>query len=338
MRKKLNVLLAFDSPFEAPADYDFAEELRTEDWKTERDVYAALCDNGFEVRLLGIHNTFFPLLEELHSRPPDVVFNLTEVFRNKARLDKNIVWIIESAGTAYTGASPAALMTCNNKALSKKIMTYHKIRVPNFYTFFRGKKVWLPRRLRPPLIVKPLSDEASRGIARASVVDTEEALVQRVRFIHEQMRSDAIVEEFIEGRELYIGLMGARKVRTLPPIEMKFGKLPEEEPRVATYKAKWDRRYRKRWGIKNTFAANLPENLPKEISDVCKRAYKALDIHSYARFDVRVTSGGEVYILEANANPCLAEDEDFAQAALKAGISYEELIRQIVTRARKIRR
>lgn len=331
MRKKLNVLLLFDSPFFAPRDYDFDKEFQTDLWTTERNVYGALLKNRYKVKRLGIHDNISILIDEIKENRPDIVFSLTEVFNEKTRFDKNVVWLLDMLEVPYTGASPAILQICNNKALTKKILSYHRIKVPDFYTFFRKHKIWLPKKLKTPLIVKPLSEEASRGISQASVVDNEEKLIERVKFIHENMNLDVIVEEYIDGREFYIGVMGYKQIKVFPPIELKFGNELEDEARIATYKAKWDNKYRKKWGIKNTLVGKLPEGIGEKITDICKRAYKSLDIRSYTRFDIRLASDGHIHILEVNANPCLGKDEDFALCAEKAGLPFNTLIKKIIS-------
>ncbi|MBL7170841.1 MAG: ATP-grasp domain-containing protein [Candidatus Omnitrophica bacterium] len=331
----MKVLLTFDTPSSFSGGHDFQKEFEDPDWVTEKDVYKALLKNGHEVSLLGIHKDITILIEEIKVNRPDVVFNLIETFRDKVHLDKNVAWLLEMLQVPYTGAPPTSLLICNNKALSKQILSFHKIRIPDFCTFYRKHKVWLPKRLTPPLIVKPLSDEASRGISQASVVDNEQFLIERVRFIHEKMNADAIVEEYIDGREMYLGALGSKKITVFPPIEMKFANVPEDEPRVATYKAKWDKEYRKKWGIKNVFTGRLAGDTEKRIKDICKRAYRALNIQGYARFDIRVSSDSRIYILEANANPGLAKDEDFGVAAEKAGIPYTKLIQKLLSHALK---
>lgn len=335
MKKRLRILQVFDSPYTTAQDYDFIDEFKLEDWKTERDVYNALLANNHEVKLLGINDDIVALTQKAKEFKPDVIFNLTEVFNQKSYLDKNFAGVLEMMEVPYTGATPETLMICNNKALSKKILRFHRIRGPRFHVFYRGRKVWLPKRLKLPLIVKPLSEEGSRGIALASVVDNEEAFLERVKFIHEKMQQDAIIEEYIEGREFYISVLGNKRVRVLPAREMTFGKIPDDEPRIATYKAKWDSKYRKNWGIKNTFALKLPNGAWKRIEDTCKRAYRALNMHSYARFDIRLTSQGNVYIIEVNANPCLAVDDEVGSSAEKSGITYNQLMDRILMLALK---
>ena len=335
MKKKLRILQVFDSPYVTPRGYDFTNEFKEENWETENDVYKALLANGHEVKLLGINNDIVPLVEEIKEFKPEVMFNLAEVFNQKSHLDKNLAGVLEMHDIPYTGASPETLMICNNKALSKKILRFHRIRGPRFHVFYRGRKVWLPHSLKLPLIVKPLAEEGSRGISLASVVDNEEAFKERVKFIHEKMKGDAIVEEYIDGREFYVSVIGNKKVRVLPLREMIFGKIPDDEPRIATYKAKWDSKYRKNWGIKNTFANKLPNGVLKKIEDTCKRAYRVLNMHSYARFDIRLTPGEIVYIIEVNANPCLSGDDEVGASAEKAGITYDQLMDRIVMLALK---
>jgi len=332
---KKNVLLLFSSPYNKPRGYDYKEEFADEEnMYTENDVHRALLANGFVVRLLGIHNDLKPLFEEIAEFPPDVIFNMVEVFDDQSSLEKNVGSLLEMLRIPHTGATSENLFTCNNKGLTKKIFRFHRIKSPRFYLFYRGHKIWLPKIIRLPAVIKPLCEEASRGISQASVVDNEEAFRERVQFIHKNMDLDAIAEEFIEGRELYVSVIGKKRLTVFPAREMIFGELPEDA-RIATYKAKWDDQYRDRWGIKSVSAANLANGVWEEIEDVCKRAYRALNVNSYIRFDIRVTPQGGVYIIEPNANPCLAKIDEFALSAEKKGISYNQLIKKIVTMALK---
>jgi len=336
VKKKIKVLLVFDTPVEYAIDHDYREEFKEEGWETESDIYNALIELGCEVRTLGICKDITTIINEIKTNRPEVIFNLTEVFDQRASLDKNFVGVLEMLGVPYTGSSAKALFLCNDKALHKKILRFHRIRVPRFQVFYRGHRVWLPKKLKLPFIVKPLSDEASRGISLASIVDNESALIERVRFIHEKMQMDAIIEEYIDGRELYASVIGSKRIRVLPFREMKFGTIAEDdEPRIATYKAKWDLAYRKKRGMKNVFPGKLAEGVEEKIIDICKRAYRALNLQSYARFDIRVASSGRVYIIEANANPNLAKDDELAQSADKAGITYARLVQDIISLAQK---
>lgn len=334
MKKNLKVLLLFNAPYPTLRGYDFKEEFSDPDnMYTERDVYEALLENGYEVRMLGLFNDITPLLEEIRDFKPEVVFNLVEVFNDKTHLEKNIGALLELLDIPYTGAATDSLLICNNKALSKKILRFHRLRVARFHTFARGHKIWRPRTVKLPAIVKPLCEEASRGISQASIVDSDETFVERIKFIHDNMNMDAIAEEYIEGRELYVSVIGNKRLLVLPPREMKFGQWPEDEPRIATYRAKWDDKYRDHWGIKSVAAGKLADGVAERIEEVCKRAYRALNMNSYVRFDIRVTPEGQVYIIEPNANPCIARIDELAQSAEKEGILYSQLIRRIVTMA-----
>jgi len=326
MKKKLNVLLLFDFPEDFPLDYDYRMNLDDPDWLLQRSVSKALADLGHTVSLFGFHKKIELLLKVIEQNKPDIIFNCADVFNQKSQFDKNIAWLLEMLEIPYTGASPGDLLICNNKALNKKILSFHKVRVPSFHTFYKHKKIAMIKKLNLPCIVKPLCEEASRGISLASVVDKPEALIERIKFIHESMNLDAIVEEYIEGREFYVSVFGNKKITVLPLREMLFGKLPHDEPRIATYKAKWDESYRKRWEINNVPAQNIDLRIVADIEKVCKRAYRALNLQSYARFDIRVTADHKIYIIEPNANPSLLPDDEFALSAKKAGISYDQLV------------
>jgi len=326
--------MVFDFPRAVKPDYDFAEEFADPDGSyTENDVYQALLECGYEVHRLSLFDDVRPLLDAVRDINPDVIFNLCDTFKNVTHWDKNILATMELLGVPCTGASSSALFLCNDKGLCKKILRFHRVRTPRFHTFYRGHKVWLPKRLKLPCIIKPLTEEASRGISQASIVDDEAGFLARIKMIQGRMELDAIAEEYIDGRELYVGVIGDRALRTLPAREMTFGDMAEDEPRIATYKAKWDDKYRKRWGISNHDAKPIEVDLQKRIDEVCKLAYRALNLRSYARFDLRVTAGGNVYVIEPNANPCIAKDDELAQSALKAGIAYPSLIRKVVNQA-----
>jgi len=171
-----NILLIFDSTYFTPQGHDFTEDFKDKDWVTERDIFNALQENGFTVTLIGLFDDISLLINEIKENPPDVVFNLTEVFKYKSKFDKNVAAVLEMLEIPYTGASPASMLICNDKALSKKVLTYHKVRTPKFHTYRRNRRIILPKRLNFPLVVKPLHEEASRGISQASVVDSEKAL------------------------------------------------------------------------------------------------------------------------------------------------------------------
>jgi D-alanine-D-alanine ligase len=330
VKKKLRILALFDVGSPTALDEDLRAELETADWKVEKDVLDALKSLGHETDYLAIFDDLDLLRQKLDSYEPDLVFNLADQFRNNRALDQNIVSFLELRGCAFTGCGSTGLTLCKHKAISKKILGYHRIRVPEFTVVARGRRVSRPARLAFPLIVKPLKEEASYGIAQASFVESDEQLEERVQFIHASHESDAIVEQYVDGRELYVSILGSQRLTAFPMRELVFEDVPPDQPKIATFRAKWDAGYRKRWGLKNKSVGKLDPVLAKRIVDTCKRIYRLLTIDGYGRVDLRVTPEGEIYFIEANPNPHLASDEDFALSALAAGVSYPKLIERIV--------
>jgi D-alanine-D-alanine ligase len=196
--------------------------------------------------------------------------------------------------------------------------------------FPRGRRPRIPKKLRFPLFVKSSTEDASLGIAHASVVADGKQLAERIDFIHEQTHSDALVEEYIEGRELYVGVLGNDRLKVLPVWEMTFGSLPENLPAIATRKVKWDRSYQQRYGITTAAAENLPVGTEARLEQLSKRIFRALHLTGYARMDFRLREDGALYVLEANANPNISAAEDFAQSAKKAGMDYDGLLQRIM--------
>lgn len=230
----------------------------------------------------------------------------------------------------YTGCNPRGLMLSRDKVLTKQVLAWHRIATPAFRLFPFGKRFREPRRLTFPLFVKSAVEDASLGISQASLVEDMQSLRQRVEFIHENVQTDALVEEYVDGRELYIGVMGNTRLTTLPVWEMDFGTLSEVQARIATRRVKWDRKYQKKHGIETGKAQNLSSDQEAQLSRLTKRIYRALHMSGFARMDFRMREDGRVFLLEANANPDLSDDEDFAASALAVGINYSALQTRIV--------
>ena len=330
MRKKLKVLALFDAIAPTTLDQDLSAELKTDDWKTEANVLAALRELGHTTEHLAIFDNLDLLQQKLTVFEPDVIFNLADQFKNNRAFDQHIVSFLAMRGVPFTGCGSTGLTLCKHKAISKKILSYHRIHTAAFTTIARGKRIARPKHLRFPILVKPLKEEASLGISQASFVETDEQFKERVQFIHEKFDNDVIAEEYIEGRELYVSIMGNHRLQVFPIRELVFKEVPPDEPKIATYKAKWDEEYRKRWGLQNQFAEGLDPAVVANIERVCKRIYHLLTIDGYARLDLRLTPKNEVYFIEANPNPILAADEDFAESAMKAGLTYPQLIDRII--------
>jgi D-alanine-D-alanine ligase len=331
VKKKLKVLVLFDVMAPATIDQDFSKEMKTEeDWKVEANVLGALGDLGHSAEHLAIFDDLDLLRQKMEKFAPDVLFNLADHFKNNPGFDQNIVSLLEMQGVPFTGCGATGMTLCKHKGISKKILGHHGILVPNFVVITRGQRIARLKQPRFPLLVKPVKEEASYGISRASFVENDDQFRERVAFIHEKHNSDAIAEEYIEGRELYVSLMGNLRLTVFPIREMVFREVPPNEPKIATYKAKWDEEYRKRWGMENQFADGLDPALVEEINETCKRIYRLLTIEGYARIDLRLTADNKLYFIEANPNPHLAADEDFALSAGKGGLSYPQLINAII--------
>ena len=330
LKKKLKVLALFDAVSPTTIDQDLSAELATADWKTEANVLNALAELGHNTQHLAIFDDLDLLQQKLQQFEPDIIFNLADQFKNNRAFDQNIVSFLAMRGIAFTGCGSTGLTLCKHKAISKKILGYHRIHTPEFVTIARGKRIARPKNLMFPILVKPLKEEASLGISQASFVETDDQFRERVQFIHEKFDNDVIAEEYIEGRELYVSVMGNHRLDVFPIRELVFREVPPDEPKIATYKAKWDEDYRKRWGLENRDAEGIDPAVVSNIQQICRRIYHLLTIDGYARLDLRLTADNNVYFIEANPNPTLAADEDFAQSALKAGLTYPQVIDRII--------
>ncbi|HVX14400.1 MAG TPA: D-alanine--D-alanine ligase [Pirellulales bacterium] len=324
------VLVLMHEALVPPASIKGVSAKEVAEWKTEYDVVAGLTNLGHDVRPLGVSNDLGVLRDAIVDWKPDIHFNLLEEFHGVTVYDQHVVSYLELMQQCYTGCNPRGLMLSHDKALSKKILTYHRVSVPDFAVYPLGRVVRRSQRLKFPLLVKSATEEASLGISQASVVSNDEKLKDRVAFIHEQLRTDALVEEYIEGRELYVGVMGNIRLTTLPVWEMLFSKMPEGVAHIATAKVKWDHEYQVRHGITTRAAKDLPEGLEEYLPKFCKRIYRLLSLSGYARLDFRLNSEGKVFLLEANPNPNLAYGEDFAESANQAGVGFEDLLHRIV--------
>lgn len=329
----MKVAVVFDTLHADWEDADYKKEVEAKVEEAEYDVARALAANGHDVLLVGVADEPARMLDRLAAFQPKLVFNSCEAFRGNARHEYALVALLEMHGYRYTGSSPTGLLVARNKSLTRKILAYHEIRGPAFAEFHPGVKPVRPSELRFPLIVKPLLEDASIGIAQASVVSDDDDLAARVRFIHEKFHQAAIVEELIEGRELYVGVVGNSPLQVLPIVELTFGEAENGEHRIATYKAKWDEEYRRRKKIKNTFAKGLSEEVEARIGTICTTAFHALSLQDYGRVDLRLTHDDQVYVLEVNPNPFLACENEMADAAEKAGLPYNKLIELIVEEA-----
>jgi D-alanine-D-alanine ligase len=329
MRKKLKVLVLMHEDLVPPDDITGMSDKQLADFRTEWDVIKGLEELGHEVHRLGVGSDLGPIRRAFAELEPDIAFNLLVHFHGVAVYDQHVVSYLELLRKRYTGCNPTGLLLARDKAISKQLLAFHRIRVPRFAVFPFGRKSKKPRKLGYPLVVKSLYEEASLGISQASLVTSDEKLVERVAFMHETFGVDVIAEEYIEGRELYVGVVGNRRLHAFPVWEMMLDQLPENAPRIATRKVKWDLAYQKKYHI-DTAAAELPPGTAEHINKLCTNIYRVLKMSGYARIDLRLAADGKVYVLEANPNPDLQRAEDFAQSALAEGVEYPVLIQRIV--------
>ncbi|MES1184766.1 MAG: hypothetical protein ABUL60_13210 [Myxococcales bacterium] len=329
MRKKLKVLVLMHEDLVPPDDITGLSDKQLADFRTEWDVIKGLEELGHEVHRLGVGSDLGPIRRAFAELEPDIAFNLLVHFHGVAVYDQHVVSYLELLRKRYTGCNPTGLLLARDKAISKQLLAFHRIRVPRFAVFPFGRKSKKPRKLGYPLVVKSLYEEASLGISQASLVTNDEKLTERVAFMHETFGVDVIAEEYIEGRELYVGVVGNRRLHAFPVWEMMLDQLPENAPRIATRKVKWDLAYQKKYHI-DTAAAELPPGTAEHINKLCTNIYRVLKMSGYARIDLRLAADGKVYVLEANPNPDLQRAEDFAQSALAEGVEYPVLIQRIV--------
>jgi D-alanine-D-alanine ligase len=304
-------------------------DLMAVPWRTEHDVLVTLSEMKHEVHPLGVGDDLKVVRRAVEEWKPHIVFNMMEAFHELGTFDHNIVSYLELLRVPYTGCNPRGLMLARDKALSKTILHYHRIPVPDFAVVHVGRKVRPHKKLGFPLIVKSLTQEGSSGISQASVVHDEDKLRERVQFIHDSIGTDAILERYIEGRELYVGIIGNQRQSVFPVWELHFTKRGDEVHRIATERVKWSTKYQRKYGIK-TRAAKLPDDVATRIQYLCKRVYRSLSLSGYARIDLRMDDSGKPYVIEANPNPQLAYGEDFAESAERVGVSYDQLLQRIL--------
>lgn len=328
--KPLRVLVLMHESLVPPASLEGYTDKQIDEFRTEYDVTDVLEKAGHTVLALGLGDNLSDLRSAITDWKPDIAFNLLEEFQGIVTYDQYVVAFLELMKQPYTGCNPRGMMISRDKALSKQILTYHRIPTPGFAVFRKGQRYRTPRKLKFPLFVKSATEDASLGISQASVVHDADKLKERIEFIHEQTNSDALVEEYIEGREFYVGVMGNERLRTFPVWEMEFGTLPDVMAGIATRKVKWDRAYQKKHGIRTGAAQALPNGVEAYLNKLSKRIFRALHLSGYARMDFRMRPDGSVFVLEANANPNISHQEDFADSAKAANVSYPALLEQII--------
>ncbi|QDS92385.1 Ddl-like protein [Roseimaritima multifibrata] len=330
MSKATRVLMLVRDGHVPPETTEGFSEKEIDAWKAEFDVADTLKSMGHEILPLGVYDDLAPIRQAIQEFQPDITFMLLEEFHGVVTYDQAVTSYLELMRQPYTGCNPRGLLLSKDKSLCKKILTYHRIPTPKFAVFPIGRRIRRPQRLPFPLFVKSATEDASLGISRASIVHSDEALVERVKYLHGLTGGDVIAEQYIDGRELYVGVIGNERLQTFTTWELLFSKTPADQPKIATRSVKWNRKYQERHGIETKAAENLPEGVAKRIPSICKRVYRALGMSGYARMDLRVTEDGQIYVIEANANPNIEFGEDFSESAESSGISYEKLLQRII--------
>lgn len=337
----MRIAVVFDTPYSGWTPDRHREQMAAEisgrvdvEPDLEYQLANVLEEIGHDVLLIGIRDDLQEMMARCTEWKPDLVVNCAESFGDD-RHDYVFPALLEAHDIRYTGSPPLGLLVSRDKAMSKKILAYHGIQVPGFVTWAPREKVTATPALKFPLIVKPLAADASEGIAIASVVSDLEELKERVEFVHQRFEQPAIAEEFIEGRELYASVIGnGESLEVLPLTELVFDKEKNTpEQRIATQSTKWDAPYRRRKGIRYQFARPVSAATRERIEEICRMACKALWLCDYARIDIRLTEAGEIWVLEANANPFIAQGHEVANAAEKAGMPYPKFIQRIIDEA-----
>lgn len=328
--RSLRILALVDKGLTPPDEIASDSEKEDSPWRMEYDVLSTLRKLKHSVDCVEIFDDITVMRQAIQDKQPHVVFNMFEQFDGNALFDQHLTSYLELLKVPYTGCNPRGLTLARDKALAKKVLAYHRIPFPQFTVFPKGQRVRRPSRLQFPLFVKSLIEEGSMGIARASIVYDDKKLKERVEFVHESIGTAAIAEEYIEGRELYVGLLGHQRVKTMPIWEITFDNLPDGAPAIATGRIKWNRAHQKKLGVTTGPAKDLPDSLKRHIEQISKRTFRALYLSSYARLDFRLTNDNKLYLLEANPNPDLSQSEDFAESARAAGIHYKQLLTKII--------
>ncbi len=330
-KERLRILVLFEVNDPPAPDEEYERRMREEsDWRTEGHVVTALKALGHEVHLGAIYKNPRDVIDLVERIQPDLVWNFVQTFHGTRHFESHIAGVLELCRVPYTGCGHRALMLCQDKALSKEILKHHRVPVAPFVVSRRTQPLKKLSRAIFPVMVKPLAEEGSVGISRDSFAETEEQALARIHFLHGRLKQDVIIERYVWGREIYMGVIGNDRLKVLPPRELKFSKVPEGEPKFASFKAKWDEGYRERWGIFSGFPDDLSESLQRSLATVAKRVFRALQMRGFGRIDLRLTDEGKLVVVEANPNPEIAQGEDIAEAASKVGIPYNDLIERLV--------
>lgn len=304
----------------------------------EYEIFAdRIRKKGYECYTLNILDDINILIKNLLTVKPDVVFNFVEIYKENSRLEVNIAGMLELMGFAFTGAPPQALANAQSKVLTKKILKSFGVKTPNS-TIYSSQQKKYSHKLNYPLIVKPAFEDASVGIENKSVVNNYKELKARVDYVIDYFKQPALVEEFIEGRELNVAICGDEELEVLPISEIDFSEMPKHLANIVSYQAKWDPLHEAYHKTIPHCPAELSKKVRKKAEETALAAFKAIRVRDYARVDMRLSKDNEVYVLEVNPNPDLTEGAGFMRSAEAAGYKYDEMLVKIINLALKRRK
>jgi D-alanine-D-alanine ligase len=348
--KKLKVVIAFNEP--QPELYIKSNELVNKESNDVREISKhdfvpyfevesitpieefeimakKLKKEGINAYTLNIRDDILFLLKDIKKNKPDVIFNFIELYKENPRHEMNVVSLLELLGVPYTGAPPMALANCQSKVLTKRLLNSFGIRTPRFIMIRKPPKAYR-HRLKYPLMVKPAFEDASVGIENESIVTNVHQLKERVEFVLKQFAQPALVEEFIEGRELNVAVLGDKELTALPISEIDFTEMPDHLHNIVSYQAKWDPHHEAYHKTIPICPAKLPKRVEKKAKEIALKAFKAMGCRDYARVDMRLAKNNLLYVLEVNPNPDLTEGAGFMRSAEAAGLSYVDALKRII--------
>lgn len=341
MKKNLKVAVIFNEanpelyvkdPEEDVPSSDFIPYFEVEELtpiEEYRNMAARLRAKGVDAYTLNIKDDIDILLKNIKKHKPEVVFNFVEIFNDDSRLEMNMVGLLELLGIPYTGAPPMALANCQSKVLAKRLLNAVGIKTPQFMVIREARKQYR-HKLNFPLIIKPAFEDASVGIENDSIVKNNKELKERVNYILEYFAQPALVEEFIEGRELNVAVMGDREPVALPISEIDFTEMPGHLHNIVSYQAKWDPNHESYHKTIPICPAELPKRIEKKAKEIALKAFKTMSCRDYARVDMRLSSDNKLYVLEVNPNPDLTEGAGFMRSAEAAGFGYTTALKKII--------
>ena len=342
MRKpKIKVAVVYNEPEPEMYIKTDDEEVKQPEFQTyfevdkttpmeEFDYIAEKLENvGFEAYTLNIKDSLESMLTNLKNAKPDVIFNFVEIYKENSRLEMNIAGLYELLGIAYTGAPSLALANCQNKIFAKRLLRSGGIRIPPFFIVSK-KSTRYTHRLKYPLLVKPAYEDASVGIENESIVNNGKELRKRIEHVLQDFQQPALVEEFIEGRELNVAVMGDKRLRVLPISEIDFTAMPDHLHNIVSYQAKWDPHHESYHKTIPKCPAPLPKKIEQRAKEIAFKAFKVMGCRDYARVDIRLAKDNKLYVLEVNPNPDITEGAGFMRSAEHAGMTYAQTLKRIV--------